>query len=80
MRIPYGISNFAALRRDRYFYADKTPFLAQLESLEVGSRYILFLRPRRFGKSLLLSISSGFDIIRHISQKPPYNAMAGFTR
>jgi hypothetical protein len=56
MRIPYGQSNFADLRLDRYFYADKTPFLPQLESAEAGYKYLLFLRPRRFGKSTLLSM------------------------
>src|SRR6516225_8355753 len=52
MRIPYGISNFDLLRTGGYFYADKTPFLPVLEA---GYRHIVFLRPRRFGKSTLLS-------------------------
>jgi hypothetical protein len=56
MRLPYGQSTFATLRSDRAFYADKTPFLPLLESIEAGYRYLLFLRPRRFGKSLLLSM------------------------
>ncbi len=55
MKIPYGISNFADLRRDRYFYIDKTPFIPKLEPDELGVSYSLFLRPRRFGKSTLLS-------------------------
>ena len=56
MRIPYGTSNFSDIRRGGYFYADKTPFLPQLESAEAGFRYLIFLRPRRFGKSTLLSM------------------------
>ncbi len=56
MKIPYGISNFADLRRDRYFYIDKTPFIPKLEPDELGASYSLFLRPRRFGKSTLLSM------------------------
>jgi hypothetical protein len=56
MRIPYGQSSFAALRADRCFYADKTPFLPALESMEAGYKYLLFLRPRRIGKSLLVSM------------------------
>ncbi|MEZ4301721.1 MAG: AAA family ATPase [Polyangiaceae bacterium] len=65
MRIPYGQSNFAALRHDRAFYADKTPFLPELESLESGYRYLIFLRPRRFGKSLLVTmLESYYDASR----------------
>lgn len=56
MRIPYGLSSFSDLRRGGFFYADKTTFLPQLESAEAGYRYVLFLRPRRMGKSLLLSM------------------------
>ena len=54
MQIPYGRSNFEEIRRKGYFYIDKTPFLPLLESAQVG--YPLFLRPRRFGKSTLLSM------------------------
>lgn len=56
MKIPYGLSNFAALRANGLFYVDKTPFIPALESDEAGYRYALFLRPRRFGKSTLLSM------------------------
>ena len=56
MRIPYGRSSFSDIRRGGYFYADKTPFLPQLESAEAGFRYLIFLRPRRFGKSTLVSM------------------------
>src|SRR5262249_50041726 len=54
MEIPYGRSNFAELRRNGYFYLDKTPFIPLLESGQAG--YPLLLRPRRFGKSTLLSM------------------------
>ncbi|MEO7330937.1 MAG: AAA family ATPase [Minicystis sp.] len=54
MKIPYGVSNFAKLRTEGYFYVDKTPFLPVLEDL--GPSYLLFLRPRRMGKSLLVSL------------------------
>ncbi len=56
MRIPYGRSNFSDIRRGGYFYADKTPFLPRLESAEAGYGYVIFLRPRRFGKSTLISM------------------------
>src|SRR5262245_32472117 len=65
MRIPYGRSSFSDLRRGGYFYADKTPFLPMLESAEAGYAYLLFLRPRRFGKSTLLSmLEHYYDLAR----------------
>jgi len=65
MRIPYGRSNFAAIRAHRFFYADKTTFLPQLESFEAGYGYLLFLRPRRIGKSLLVSMMEHYyDLAR----------------
>ncbi len=61
-KIPYGISNFETLKGGgRFYYVDKTPYIAKLEDL--GSQYHFFLRPRRFGKSLLLStLKSYYDI------------------
>jgi hypothetical protein len=53
MKIPYGISNFSQIRAGGFFYADKTPFLPVLEA---GYQYTVFLRPRRFGKSTLVSM------------------------
>ena len=53
MRFPYGLCNFATLRQEEYFYADRTDRIPVIE--ECG-RQLLFLRPRRFGKSLLLSM------------------------
>ena len=52
-KIPYGISNFAKLRKNNYIYLDKTEYIEILESY--GEPYIFFLRPRRFGKSLFIS-------------------------
>lgn len=54
MRLPYGIGDFAKLRRERCYYADKTPFIRELENMP--DSYIFLLRPRRFGKSLFLSV------------------------
>lgn len=53
MKIPYGISNFGTIRDNGFFYADKTPYLPVLEA---GYQHIVFLRPRRFGKSTLVSM------------------------
>ena len=52
-RIPYGMMNFVAIREDNYFYVDKTRFI---EKVENSNRYFCFIRPRRFGKSLTLSM------------------------
>ena len=49
---PIGIQNFESLREDGYFYVDKTAWVYQL--IHTG-RYYFLSRPRRFGKSLLLS-------------------------
>ncbi|AZO93467.1 AAA family ATPase [Halocella sp. SP3-1] len=53
MKIPYGISDFKSLRKESYLYVDKTDYISSLE--EIGSKYLFFIRPRRFGKSLFLS-------------------------
>ena len=52
MKYPIGIQNFQSLRQDSYFYIDKTEMIFQL--VETG-RYYFLSRPRRFGKSLLVS-------------------------
>ncbi len=49
---PVGIQNFESLRRDGYFYVDKT---ARIYELARTGRYYFLSRPRRFGKSLLVS-------------------------
>jgi len=64
MRLPYGIANFAEVRRGGFVYADKTGFIPHLESAEKGRRYLVFLRPRRMGKTLLLSmLEHYYDIL-----------------
>lgn len=49
---PIGIQNFESLRNDGYFYVDKTALIYQM--VKTG-RYYFLSRPRRFGKSLLIS-------------------------
>jgi hypothetical protein len=63
MKIPYGVSNFGELRANGYFYVDKTHFLPELENL--GPRYLLFLRPRRIGKSLFVSLLEHYYDLGH---------------
>lgn len=49
---PIGVQNFESLRKDGYVYIDKTALIHQLVS---SGRYYFLSRPRRFGKSLLIS-------------------------
>lgn len=60
-RMPKGITDFELLRKNNYVYIDKTKYI---EALENGSeRYVHFLRPRRFGKTLFTStLSAYYDI------------------
>jgi len=44
-RIPYGITDIIAMRRENYYLVDKTYFIPKLE--EAG-KYLIYLRPRRF--------------------------------
>ena len=53
MKFPYGIFDFKEIVTQHYFYCDRTHFIRTLE--DTGN-YLLFIRPRRFGKSLLLSM------------------------
>lgn len=48
-KIPYGITDFAAIRAENYYYVDKTRFIKDIEN---SSKYLFLIRPRRFGKSL----------------------------
>lgn len=60
--IPYGKSRFDEVRRENLYYADKTQYLPLLEST---GDYLFLIRPRRFGKSLFVSMMSAYyDIAR----------------
>jgi hypothetical protein len=62
MRFPYGIADFRKIREEGYFYVDRTDRISLIE--EAGSQ-LLFLRPRRFGKSLWLStLENYYDLAR----------------
>lgn len=61
IRVNNGLSSFASMRNEGWYYVDKTGFL--LDFLENHDTVSLFTRPRRFGKSLFLSmLRSFFDI------------------
>ena len=60
-KIPCGESNFEFIRTKRYIYVDKTHFIPQLE----GTTKLIHLRPRRFGKSLFVSmLEAYYDVAR----------------
>ena len=56
-RIPYGMQNFEDVIKEDCYYVDKTPFI---EDIEDSNMYFFFLRPRRFGKSLTISMLENY--------------------
>ena len=61
--IPYGISDFSRLIDQNYYYVDKTHFIPQIEEI---ANYLFLIRPRRFGKSVFLTMMRAYY---DISQK-----------
>jgi hypothetical protein len=57
-RIPLGISDFKSLIIDEYYFVDKSLFVKEI--LEDGAQVLLFARPRRFGKTLNMSMLKYF--------------------
>ena len=54
LKLPVGIENFEEIRKNRFYYIDKTRFIEQL--VTAGGKVTLFTRPRRFGKTLNMSM------------------------
>ena len=70
-KIPYGMSNFEDVIMQNCYYVDKTMYIPLLED---QANYLIFIRPRRFGKSLLLSmVRSYYDL----SQKDKFQQLFG---
>ncbi|MBK5940996.1 AAA family ATPase [Halochromatium roseum] len=62
MKFPYGTADFHAIRTEGYYYADRT---ARLRALEEAGKQLLFLRPRRFGKTAwLTTLENYYDLAR----------------
>ena len=53
-KIPYGISDYRKIIENDYYYVDKTMYIEKLENVSETS--IMFLRPRKFGKTLFTSM------------------------
>ena len=51
--IPYGVARFDEVRNENFYYVDKTMYLPLLENT---SKYLFLIRPRRFGKSMFVSM------------------------
>ena len=62
-KLPYGISDYERLIENDYYYVDKTMYIKKLEDLP--EPYIMFLRPRKFGKTLFTStLENYYDILK----------------
>ena len=62
IKFPYGLADFQKIREENYFYVDRTDRIALIEN---AGDQLLFLRPRRFGKSLWLSVLENYyDLAR----------------
>lgn len=70
-RIPYGMMNYVAVREDNCYYVDKTRFI---ERIEDANKFFLLFRPRRFGKSLTLSMLQHYY---DINQKQNFDKLYG---
>jgi len=62
LKFPYGLSDFCRIITNNHFYIDRTNHIRMIEE---GGDQLLFLRPRRFGKSLLLStLENYYDVAK----------------
>lgn len=56
-RPPIGMSDFRMVRNNNKYYVDKTMYIPQLEKI---SNFLFLIRPRRFGKSIFLSMIADY--------------------
>ena len=68
MNIPVGISDFEQIRSKGYYYIDKSGMIAEILKSE-STAVTLITRPRRFGKTLGMSMLSSFFDIRTDSRE-----------
>ena len=67
VNLPYGIDNFAKVRTSGCYYIDKTGFIRELLSETVDVN--LITRPRRFGKTLTMSMLAEFFIFGKTAER-----------
>lgn len=70
-RVPYGVSDFRRIILEDQYYVDKTMYIPLLEA---QPDYLIFIRPRRFGKSLFLSM---LEYYYDCNQKDNFEALFG---
>ncbi|MBQ5512803.1 MAG: AAA family ATPase [Bacteroidales bacterium] len=59
--IPYGETDYVTIRKENSYYVDKTAFIPYFEN---AAKYIMFLRPRRFGKTLFMNtLAAYYDVL-----------------
>ena len=68
VNIPVGTSSFAEIRRENYYFIDKSGLIGELLKTR-GTRVTCITRPRRFGKTLGMSMLSEFFDIRKDSRE-----------
>ena len=69
LELPYEKDDFTKLREQNCYFVDKTPYLKQVFGID-ASDVLLFTRPRRFGKTLLISM---FDSFLKINPEKPFD-------
>ena len=73
-KLPYGISDYEKIVEENYYYVDKTSYIEKLENL--AERYIMFLRPRKFGKTLFTSVLENYY---DVNKKESFEKLFGET-
>ena len=74
MKFPYGISDFYKIIGENYLYLDRTD---RIRFVEKSGGQLLFLRPRRFGKSLWLStLANYYDVAKADEFERLFGALA----
>lgn len=72
--VAIGIQNFEELRNENYFYIDKTSFIK--EWWESGDSVTLITRPRRFGKTLNMSMLEQFFSVEYAGRKNLFEGLS----
>ena len=72
LRIPYAVANFERIQEQGYYFVDKTKYIEQLERYDAP----VFLRPRRFGKTLLCSV---LECYYDVNRANKFDALFGDT-
>ena len=65
-KLPYGISDYERIMENDYYYVDKTRYIEKLEDLPAP--YIMFLRPRKFGKTLFTSVLENYYDVKKVDK------------